>query len=91
MGWIAIPLLLGAALYGIHRLALWAEDRGWIYYKNQKPGAYGTAFVHATSMFAPEIEHVIDEQQSEAQKAYVTESGDPLDDEDIFPGSVDFD
>ena len=28
---------LVAALYGLDRLALWLEDRGWLYYRRKKP------------------------------------------------------
>jgi hypothetical protein len=33
---LIIALGLGA-LYGLHRLALWMEDRGHLYYLNKKP------------------------------------------------------
>ncbi len=93
MLWFLIALMIGPAVYGTHRLALWAEDRGWIYYKNPRAplGSYGMALIDATSMFAPEVEHVIEEQQAEEHRAEVTESGNSFGSEGIPLGSVDFD
>ena len=36
VGGLVIALGLGA-LYGLHRLGLWLEDRGYIYYLHKKP------------------------------------------------------
>lgn len=67
------------AWFGLHRLALWAENRGWIYYKTKRGplGSYGMALIQATTPFAPEIEHVIEEQQSEDLRAEIRESSAP--------------
>jgi hypothetical protein len=37
--WIAVPLGIIAALFGLDRLALWLEDRGWLYYRRKKPAS----------------------------------------------------
>ena len=44
--WLTLAgVLLG--LYALHRLALWAEQRGWIFYMKKKPSttALGSAFL----------------------------------------------
>ena len=75
---IVIAAVAAGLIYGLHRFALWAEARGWIYYKNGRAplGRYGQALIDATSMFSPEIEHVIEERQSEQVRADQAESGD---------------
>ena len=37
VGWILVIGFGFVALYGLHRVALWMEDRGYIYYLNKKP------------------------------------------------------
>jgi hypothetical protein len=70
-------LVILIALYGVHRLALWAEDRGWIYYTRRKPTAssLGNAFLEVQSLIEPEKR-----QLAEVQKAEIIEEdeqGDP--------------
>lgn len=69
---------VGAALYGLHRFALWAEARGWIYYKTKRrpPGA-GLGLIG--QLYQPSIEHKVEEQQSQRIKADQAESGDDED------------
>jgi hypothetical protein len=44
------------AVYGLHRFALWAEDRGWIYYVRRKPtsSTLGNAFLEVQALIEPE-------------------------------------
>lgn len=74
---IVIALLIGA-VYGAHRLALWAESRGWIYYRTKRmpPGTAGMAAMQVSELFEPEIEHVLEEMTSEAVRADENESGE---------------
>lgn len=37
VGWSVVVALGLGALYGLHRLVLWMEDRGYIYYLHKKP------------------------------------------------------
>jgi hypothetical protein len=37
VGWMVVIILGLGALYGLHRLALWMEDRGYIYYLHETP------------------------------------------------------
>ncbi len=71
-GWTllwAIPAL--AALgYGIHRLALYLESRGWLFYLNRRPGSSGSLFLDANSLFDPGARHRLEaERLSEAEEA----------------------
>jgi len=54
-------------LYGLHRLALWAEDRGWIYYKRRKAttSALGSAFLEVQSLLEPEKQQLAEVQKAE--------------------------
>jgi len=56
-----------AGLYALHRLALWAESRGWIYYmkKRAQGGSLGSAFLEVQSIVQPETRHVIEMRQDE--------------------------
>jgi hypothetical protein len=72
---IVVVVGLVALGYGLHRLALWAEGRGWIYYKNKRrPGGVGLSLIG--QIYQPSIEHAVEEEQSERIKADQDDSGD---------------
>ena len=84
IAWLAI---IAVGLYILHRLALWAESRGYIYYVNTEPSrsSLGNAFLEAQSLIEPDkraLVQVIREERSEQ-----AESGAPpepgADSEDI--------
>jgi hypothetical protein len=58
-------LLAAAGLYGLHRLALWCEACGWIYYVKRKasPNALGTAFLEIQQLADPSKKYVIEAKQ----------------------------
>lgn len=57
LGW---GLLVAVALYGLHRLALWMERRGWIYYRTQgNPTSVGNAFLEVHALFDPAKRHTL--------------------------------
>lgn len=71
----AVFLISGAVgLFFLDRLLLWAEQRGWIYYRKSKPsrGAIGYHMLEMSSVFNPshqvvqEIQHREEKQESEA-------------------------
>ena len=80
VNWLLIVILASGlvALYGLHRLALWTESKGWIYYrtKHMPPGAAGMAMMQVTEMLDPKVEHVLEEMQSENIRGYEAESGE---------------
>lgn len=66
--WLAVAIV---ALYGVHRLALYAGARGWIYYRNNPTpsDAGGIGVMSVAQIFEPELEHVLDEIHSEKVRA----------------------
>jgi hypothetical protein len=64
-------------LYGLHRLALWAENRGWIYYLRRKPttSSLGNAFLEVQSLLEPEKRQLAEVQKAETIEE--DEQGDP--------------
>lgn len=75
LSWIGIVL---TGLLLIHTLAVWAEKRGWIYYRRSGGGA-GRALSNAMSTFDamvnPASEHLYEEQKSQQIRGQVDESG----------------
>lgn len=49
-----------AALWGLDRLLLWAEARGWIYYRKKRGtgSRLGSAFLEVQSLLEPDKRHV---------------------------------
>lgn len=89
---IAVAIILGSVL--LHLLALWAERRGWIYYKHTKPSRsalgtvvgyaatspWGAAFLEVQSILEPNKKHIIEIKKD--QKKANEESGDEPGDDD---------
>jgi hypothetical protein len=58
--WTFVVLAGLLALYGLHRLALWMEERGHIYYLHKKPkGSAVGCFVAFQQAIEPRVEHVL--------------------------------
>ncbi len=52
-------ICLPATLYGLHRLCLWLEARGWLYYKHRKSGSSpASCFVALQNVLEPPARHV---------------------------------
>ena len=77
---------LALLLYGAHRFLLYAEQRGWVYYKHKRaPAGSGVlAFMELMSIYKPEIEHVIEEQRGGELRVTDDETGQKR-----VPGLVD--
>ncbi len=60
--WIAIAATAVCALVGLDRFLLWAESRGWIYYRRRKPSrsALGDAFLAVQSIIESDKRHVLE-------------------------------
>lgn len=69
-------IALVAGLYGLHRLALWMESRGWIYYKKKhaSAGTLGAAFLEIQAIAQPEKKYVLEMRQD--QRAERDDEGD---------------
>jgi hypothetical protein len=71
-------LVMAAVLYGIHRLAIWAERRGWIYYQKKSGSAsLSSAALEVQSLFEPSKRYVLEEMAREPDAN--EDSGDPPD------------
>ncbi len=59
-GGLAVVAGLGS-LYGLHRLALWLEEHGYLYYIHKKPkgGSAAGCFVAFQRAIEPQSEHVL--------------------------------
>ena len=64
--------------YGLHRVAVWMEDRGWIFYRTKRMprGAGAMAAMEVAAMLEPEVEHVIEEIRSDKLIAEQHEAAD---------------
>lgn len=58
--WLAGAVLL---IYGLHRLALVFERRGWLYYRNVRPR--GSAIVALGAALDPTIRRIMEAQEEE--------------------------
>ena len=62
---LTVPVGL-AALYGLHRLALWLEGRGWLYYKHKRPSSSpASCFMPWQEAMEPTVRHVIQIKQEQ--------------------------
>ena len=77
---LAAALWIGGVvvtLFMIDRLALWAEERGWIYWRRKKAqtGALGSALMEMNVITNPSAQHVI--EAKDAKKLEERENDDP--------------
>lgn len=70
-------VVLGVALAVLHRLALWAERRGWIFYKHRKasPGSVANGLLQVQALLEPGVRHVVESRLEDVSEE--NESGDP--------------
>jgi hypothetical protein len=72
---LLIVLAVVALLYGLHRLALYAEYRGWIYYRTRPPRMRSLGLLE--ELVDPSVEYGVEEQSSESIPADQDSAGDP--------------
>ena len=65
--WSLIIIGVFLALFVLHKLLLWMEDRGWIYYHKKKasPGTAANAWLELQSMMEPGKKHVLEIKSEE--------------------------
>lgn len=70
-------IIVGSAvlLYALHRLAVFAESRGWIFYKTRPPRVRMLGFLE--ELVQPSVEYQIEEQTSQETRADHADSGEP--------------
>ena len=74
MYWFLVALGVLAVGYGLHRLALCADRRGWLYYKT-KPKFKGSSLGLIEGIYNAAAEHVVEEKSGEAARREQDESG----------------
>jgi hypothetical protein len=64
MKYLLWGIIVIGAVYCMHRIAIWAAQRGWIYYcgRGGSSGAWGNAFLELQTIFEPSKRHVIEER-----------------------------
>ena len=74
LAWIAAVVL---GLWALHRVALWAERRGWIYWTHRKasPGTAAGALLELQSLLEPGNQHVVESRLEDHSEE--NESGEP--------------
>ncbi|MFZ0014109.1 MAG: hypothetical protein WAL25_08335 [Acidimicrobiia bacterium] len=65
---------IAISMYALHRLAVYAESRGWIFYRSRPPRVKMLGLLE--ELVEPRVEHQIVEMSSEAIRADHAESGD---------------
>jgi hypothetical protein len=56
---LLVLVALVAALFGLDRLCLWLEDRGWLYYRRKRPSSSPLgAWVALQQFLEPTVRHV---------------------------------
>lgn len=56
--WLMGLMLLGLAVFGVHRWLVSLENRGYIYYRQKPRGGGGGGFLELDRLIRPSIEHV---------------------------------
>lgn len=87
--WVAAGVAV--ALLVIDQLALWAERRGWLYWRKRKPGSAGPSGGILTGLievFEPGHRHVVEEQEWRRNATTQRQSGDRPFDIDLDGGTV---
>ena len=74
MKFLVITLGIVVLVYMLHRLALAAESRGWIFYRTRPPRVRTLGLFE--ELVDPKVEYSVEEQSSEAIRANQTEQGD---------------
>jgi len=76
MSYLLWGIIVVGGLYSLHRLALWAEGRGWVYYRKQQgsSGALGNALLEAQTVLEPSKRHIFEERVKKGPA--IQESGD---------------
>lgn len=59
----AVVLIIVLAVLTLDRLGLWAESRGWIYWRRRRPEASGAVLNPLVDVFQPGHVHVVEAQR----------------------------
>jgi hypothetical protein len=63
---IAVVVVLLAGLYGLHRLCLYLEEYGYIYYLHKNPrGGFAPVLLDLREIVQPSVRHVVELKDDE--------------------------
>jgi len=74
--WGLVAVAGAAALYGLHRLALWLEREGWIRYLNARPdsgASTGALLFELQRIYEPQTQHVFELKESKKSRSEAAE------------------
>ena len=79
--WFAFGItVVVAVLYGLHRVFLWMEEQGWVYYWHKRgAGNAGNVLMPIQAIYQPEVNYVLEERVRLDAEAEEDESGEPPD------------
>jgi RimJ/RimL family protein N-acetyltransferase len=60
---VAFLAVLGLVAFLVHRLALWAERHGWIYYRSRRGSGLGSVMSAIDPIYNPGKQHQLEEQR----------------------------
>jgi hypothetical protein len=72
---LLVTVIVLSFVYGLHRAALYAESRGWLYYRTRPPRMRSLGLLE--ELTDPSVEYRIEEQASESIRADQDSTGDP--------------
>jgi hypothetical protein len=72
---LLVTVVVLGFVYGLHRAAVSAESRGWLYYRTRPPRMRSLGLLE--ELADPSVEYRIEEQASESIRADQDFSGDP--------------
>ena len=70
-------VIAAIVLYGFHRVALWMERKGWIFYRDRKPspGSLGNALLEVQKLIEPPKTNILEVRLAEDEES--DEYGEP--------------
>lgn len=77
--WWWIPAAVAAGV-GVHRLLVWGEARGWLYYRRRGGGGAAGMFGELMDVFQPSRQITVQETERRRRQVQQAESGAGLDD-----------
>jgi len=81
MRYVASAAAFAIAAYVLHRIGLWAERRGWIYYRTSGSVSLGDAMVEAQALVEPSKRHL--RQTANTRVAGAESDGPPFSPADV--------
>lgn len=63
---LTVIISICIAFYLLHRLCLWLEQKGWLYYRHRKAesGIVGSTLQELNSLLNPSVRHTIEMKQN---------------------------